>query len=78
MGDRVKYAKLILALARDDRPEIVRLHFDELGTRTTHRREDIAYKMSCFYNDRDTPDLCDGMSIGTIISLTLTYTSRAI
>jgi aarF domain-containing kinase len=28
---RIKYAKLIIAHARNDKNEVIRLHFDELG-----------------------------------------------
>ena len=27
----------------------------------------IAYRMSCFYNDRDTDDVCNGMNMKTFI-----------
>lgn len=64
---RILYAKLILALARDDRKEIVRIYFDEMGTRTKFHREDIAYSMSVFYNDRDTEDICGKRNIASFI-----------
>ena len=67
LNDRVKYAKLILALARDDREEIVRLYFDELGTKTKHRRADTAYRAACFWSDRDTPDVLGNHNIATFI-----------
>lgn len=65
---RITYAKLILAHARNDTNEIVRLHFDEMGASTKFRKHDIAYKMSAFYNDRDTKDvLGEGYNIATFI-----------
>lgn len=64
---RIKYAKLIIAHARGDKEEIIRLHFDELGTRTRYRNKEIGYLMSCFYNDRDTDDICQGMNISDFI-----------
>lgn len=67
VSERITYAKLILALAKDDKKEIVRLHFDEIGTKTKHRKEDIGYLMSCFYNDRDSADVCGDKNIGSFI-----------
>lgn len=52
---RIIYAKMIIALARNDKPEVVRLYFDELGTKTKYRNEDVAFKLATFYNDRDSP-----------------------
>ena len=49
---RISYAKLIIAHARMDKQEVVRLHFDELGTKTKYSDKEIGYLMSAFYNDR--------------------------
>lgn len=65
--ERIKYAKLILALARDDREEVQRLHFNELGVVTKRSDPEVAYLFSCFYNDRDTDDICRGMNIANFI-----------
>jgi predicted unusual protein kinase regulating ubiquinone biosynthesis (AarF/ABC1/UbiB family) len=65
--ERVIYAKLILALARDDRHEVQRIHFQEQGAVTQHTCPDTAYLFACFYNDRDTPDICRGMNIANFI-----------
>ena len=67
LADRLKYAKLILALARDDRAEIVRLYFDELGTKTKYRKADTAYRAACFWSDRDTPDVLGTHNLATFI-----------
>jgi aarF domain-containing kinase len=64
---RIKYAKLILAHARGDKQEIIRMHFDELKVKTKYRNPDVGYLMSCFYNDRDTPDILQGMNISSFI-----------
>lgn len=64
---RINYAQLILAHSRNDVREVVRLHFDVLGTQTRYRKEDLAYRMSAFYNDRNTPDITDGMSIANFL-----------
>ena len=60
---RIRYAKLIVALARDDRREIVRLHFDELGVVTKYRNESLAYYAAAFYHDRDSSDVTGGREL---------------
>ena len=64
---RIIYAKLIVALARDDKAEIQRIHFEEQGVRTKYMDKEMAYLFSCFYNDRDTPDVCGTMHIANFI-----------
>ena len=66
-SQRETYAKLILALARDDREEIVRLHFGEMGALTRRKDPRIAYLFCTFYNDRNTPDICGDMNISQFI-----------
>jgi aarF domain-containing kinase len=65
--ERIKYAKLILAIARDDKSEICRVFYDEMGTKTKYMKLEIGYKMACFYNDRDTVDLCGDKNIAYFI-----------
>ena len=67
MTDRINYAKLIIAHARMDKKEVVRLHFDVLGTKTKNNDPEIGYLMSAFYNDRNSRDIMQGMNIATII-----------
>lgn len=50
-----------------DKNEVIRLHFDELGTQTKYRNKEIGYLMSAFYNDRNTHDVMQGMNIATFI-----------
>lgn len=57
---RIAYAKLVVALAEDDRNEIVRVLRDEMGVRTRHNNEEILYKLACFWNDRETDDITGG------------------
>lgn len=61
--DRVIYAKLVLALSRDDKDEIVRLMTDEVGFKTRDMNPDIIYKTVVFWNDRDTDDITGGMNV---------------
>lgn len=63
LDDRIKYAKLILAHSRMDRDEVVRIHFDELGFKTKYRNPEIAYRFSSFMNDRDSPEIMQGLNI---------------
>jgi hypothetical protein len=67
LEERVIYAKLIIALARDDREEIRRLHFEEQGVVTKTNDQQVGYLFSCFYNDRDSPDVCQDMNISSFI-----------
>lgn len=65
--ERIVYAKVILALARDDRHEVVRLHFQEQGVVTKRSDPEVAYLFSAFYNDRDTFDVCRGMNLANFV-----------
>jgi aarF domain-containing kinase len=61
--DRVIYAKLVLAMHRDDRKEIVRLMTDEIGFKTKDMNGEVIYRTVVFWNDRDTPDVTKGMNV---------------
>ena len=63
LKDRITYAKLILAINRDDRKEIVRLMTEEIGLKTKYMNEDIIYKHAVFYNCRDSDDVLEGRNI---------------
>jgi len=69
LATRVAYAKLTVALARDDADEIRRVMRDELGARSRHRRADILYRLTCFWNDRNYGDdvVPRGMNIQTFM-----------
>ena len=64
---RIVFAKMIIAISRDDKPEIVRIFFDEMRAVTKHRDADTAYKFCCFWNDRDTDDIMSGMNIANFL-----------
>ncbi|KAA8491808.1 Uncharacterized protein FVE85_8290 [Porphyridium purpureum] len=63
LEERIKYAKLIVALARDDKVEIVRVATEEMGIKTKHMNPDIIYLMMCFQHDRDSDDVMGGRNI---------------
>ena len=54
---RILYAKLMLALNKDDKDEIVNLYKNEMGIRTKNNLSDVLYRHAVFYHDRDTPDI---------------------
>ena len=54
-------------MAREYKKEIVRIFLEEMGGRTKHCNEDIIYRLNCFYFDRNTQDICDGMNIATFL-----------
>jgi aarF domain-containing kinase len=60
---RIIYAKLILALNRDDRQEIIRLYNKEMGILTKNNLDDVLYRHAVFYHDRDTVDITQGLNM---------------
>jgi aarF domain-containing kinase len=64
---RIVYAKLIIALGREDKKEVVRLYFDEMHADTKYRNEDVAYRMCCFWNDQDTAEVMQGLNIAEFL-----------
>lgn len=63
--ERIKYAKLMLAHARKDKAEVVRIHFDLLGVKTKFRNADIAYRYSALMNDRDDFEIMQGLNLSS-------------
>jgi aarF domain-containing kinase len=57
---RVNYAELILALADDDREEVLNV-YKRIGIRTKYMNPDILWSLAAFWNDRDTEDVTRGM-----------------
>lgn len=67
LEDRIVYAKLIVALNRDDRDEVVRIMSDEVGFRTKHMNKDIIYRTAAFFNCRDSDDVTLGMNVSAFM-----------
>jgi aarF domain-containing kinase len=67
LQQRISLAKMIIALRRDDKKEIVRILFEEMGTVTQRRDPETAYKFACFWYDRDTPDILEGRNIADFL-----------
>lgn len=64
LEERIVYAKLMIAINRGERKEVVRLMTDEVGFRTTRMDEDIIYRTAVFFNCRDSEDVLQGMNVG--------------
>lgn len=63
LEDRVTFAKLVIALSRDEREEVVRLMVEEVGFRTKGMDEDIIYRTAAFFHCRDSEDILQGMNV---------------
>jgi aarF domain-containing kinase len=62
-AQRLSYARLIDALARDDKKEIVRVMKEEGGLQTQKDDFDTQYQLTAFYFDRDTDDVTEGLGL---------------
>lgn len=60
LKDRIIYAKLIIALHREDRSEVVRLAVDEMGHKTKNMNHNMIYRVLAFSHDRDTKGITLG------------------
>jgi len=64
---RIGFAKMILAIAADDKQEITDVQY-ELGLRTKYMNPDVIYRLTCFYFDRDTPEITGGLNIHQLMT----------
>lgn len=64
---RIIFAKMIVAIHRDDKEEVARIFFDEMKAVTKHKKKDVAYKLCCFWCDRDTDDILEGRNIADFL-----------
>lgn len=67
LPQRIVFAKLIIAISRDDKDEIARIFFDEMHAETKNRDKEVAYRLCCFWADRDTDDVLQGMNIADFL-----------
>lgn len=58
--DTVKYARMIVALADDNREEVARLLVEEMGYVTRTTNSDHIWRWAAFYMDRDSDDVTGG------------------
>lgn len=63
LPQRLAYAELISALADDDREEIYRAFTKELKMQSTRNDPDVMYRLACFWNDRNTVDVTNGLNL---------------
>jgi aarF domain-containing kinase len=58
--DTSKYARIIIALANDERAEVARLLTEDLGYITKSKNIDDIWRFAAFYIDRDSDDVTEG------------------
>jgi aarF domain-containing kinase len=63
LEQRLAYAELIVALAKDDKDEIVRAFQQELKFETQRNDPAVHYRLACFWNDRNTDDVTKGLNL---------------
>lgn len=61
-AQRLLLAELVLALADDRRKDIVRL-MRQMGARTKYNLEDVQYRLTCFWFDRNSDDITEGRNL---------------
>lgn len=66
LKDRIGYAKLIVALSRNDKEEVVRLAKDS-GLKTMKMDPDVIYRTCAFWHCRDSEDILQGMNVSEFI-----------
>jgi len=60
---RIKYAKLIVALADGQNGEAVRIATEEIGLRTKRNDPDVLWRVLAMHHDRDTADVTNGLNL---------------
>ena len=63
MEKRLKYAKLVIALAKNKRKTAVLQATEDMGLVTRHMNHDVIYKILAFFHDRDTADVTGDRNI---------------
>uniref|UniRef100_A0A6B2L244 Protein kinase domain-containing protein n=1 Tax=Arcella intermedia TaxID=1963864 RepID=A0A6B2L244_9EUKA len=67
LESRINYAKLICAMAKDDKEKIVDIFVNQMGMRGKHNYPETAYRIACFWNDRTTEDIMQGLNIPSFL-----------
>lgn len=60
---RLKYARMIVALADGDNAEAVRVATDEIGLRTRRNDPEVLWRLLAVQHDRDTSDVTKGLNL---------------
>jgi aarF domain-containing kinase len=63
LDNRKIYAKLIIALAENNKDDVIRIVTEEMGIKTKFGNRDVLFKFAAFWNDRDTDDVMMGLNI---------------
>lgn len=63
VSDRIIYAKLMVALSREDAEEVVRIMTEEVGLKTRRMDAEVIYRATSFFHCRDSEDVLQGMNV---------------
>lgn len=66
MEQRMQYARLIVALARGTRDDVIDRYID-LGVKTKYMKRDFLWRLAMFWNDRDDDVVTEGRNIQTFM-----------
>ena len=64
---RIVYAQLIIAINNGDATETLRISREEMGNVAKYGKQDVGYRLTCFYHDRQTQDVLQGLNIQEFI-----------
>jgi len=60
---RIYYAMLMVALANDDKTKVVDIFRNKMGMKGKAEKDEITYRLACFWNDRQSKDILEEMNI---------------
>lgn len=63
LDERVTYAKFMMAMMSDETSVLVNMLRNNLGIRTKNDKEDVIYRFGCFWHDRDSEDIMQGLNV---------------
>lgn len=63
VAERVVYAKLMVAIGRGDKAEVVRVMTEEVGFRTARMDAEVIWRTAVFFNCRDSEDVLEGRNV---------------
>jgi len=61
--DRAKLANIMIALAEDDKDEVVRVYTEDMGHVSKKNDKDMLYKRAAFALDRESHDITEGKNV---------------
>lgn len=60
---RLIYARLVKALAEDDKEKVVAIFHDEMKIETKNNDPEVLYRLAAFFHDRDSDDITGGLNV---------------